>query len=91
MTNLQAKIVKVYEIGTHAYDDTQRETAVRVLLSNGRRCWMVGYGGNYIPASKNDIENIYNRKLITKKDDGSNEWEEANRMIGSIEFAYRNR
>jgi len=54
----EVKVVKVYETGSHQYDECQGETVARVLLSNGRRCWIVGYGGDYIPASKGDMDNI---------------------------------
>lgn len=85
-----AKIVKVYEIGKHAYDNSQRETVFRVLLSNGRRCWMVGYGSDYVPASKKDLQNIYNVKSIAKKDDLSAEYETAMGIVGMTVHSSRN-
>jgi len=81
-------VKKVYEIGIHAYDNTNRETAYRVLLANGRRCWLIGFGGDYMPAKKSDIENIYNRKMVTKDDDGSDTFETAISFVGSTVYAY---
>ena len=89
--NKFAKIEKVYEIAIHAYDNSQRETACRVKLSNGRRCWLVGYGADYLPAAKSDIENLYNHQNIARQDDGSEAFEIASRLIGTQVWAYRNR
>ena len=88
--NELTKIKKVYEIGAHMYDDTQGEFAFRCLLENGRRCWMVGYGSDLMPASKNDLINITDKKKISKKDDGSEAWELAQANIGTTVHSYRN-
>ena len=90
MRTNQTKIKTVYEIGTHMYDDTQREFALRCLLENGRRCWMVGYGGDLLPASNSDLINIIDKKKIAKKDDGSEAWELAQANIGTTVHSYRN-
>lgn len=75
-----AKIETIYEVGRHEYDDTNRETAYRVKLSNGRRCWLVGYGADHMPAKKTDIINIM--EVHTPED-----WE-IDGMIGTIVYAY---
>ena len=86
----QTKIKKVYEIGTHMYDDTQREFALRCLLENGRHCWMVGYGGDLMPAGKDDLISITDKAKIPKKDDGSEAWELAQANTGTTVHSYRN-
>jgi len=75
------KIEKVYEVGRHEYDDTNRETAYRVKLSNGRRCWLVGYGADWMPAKKSDIDNIMD--IHIPKD-----WE-IDGIVGSFVYPYR--
>ncbi len=84
-----AKIVKVYEIANHHYTESQRETAYRVLLSSGRRCWLVGYGGDHVPAAKEDIDNLYGHIRVPKDDDGSEACEQAHDMIGRGVYNYR--
>lgn len=64
------KIIKVYETAIHKYNG-QGETALRVRLSNGRRCWLVGYGGDLIPAGKADLPHLYN---IAPASDEDNRW-----------------
>jgi hypothetical protein len=85
-----ATIVRVYETGRHEYDETNREMAYRVLLSNGRRCWIVGYGGDYVPAAQSDLDNIVDRHAVSVQDDGSDIYELARDMVGTTIHAYRN-
>jgi hypothetical protein len=83
-----ATIKKVYEIGTHNYNG-QGETAVRALLSTGRRCWLVGYGSDLLPASTADVGNITGIKSVPGIDDGSEAYEIASWHIDKYVRAYR--
>jgi len=53
------KIIKVKNIMCHCYDGTQCETAIYAQSDSrpGYR-WYVGYGADYLPASKGDIDNM---------------------------------
>ena len=52
-------ITAVTAMGTHCYDGTQHETVVKAATDrHPRPRWYVGYGGDYIPAGKNDLPNI---------------------------------
>jgi len=53
------KIVKVLKIQKHCYDGTNCEPAIYAKSDKrpGYR-WYVGYGGDYLPASKADLDNI---------------------------------
>lgn len=52
-------IVAVKAVKMHAYDETQRETAIYAKSDKrpGYR-WYVGYGGDYIPANRGDLDNL---------------------------------
>ena len=55
-------ITGVTMIGNHCYDGTQHETAIKATTRHHPRPrWYVGYGGDYVPASKNDLYNIVNQ------------------------------
>lgn len=75
------RVKKVYETGLHVYGNfnDQAEHVARVLLETGRRCWLVAYGGDFMPASKSDLENI----CIDNNDD-------CRIYEGMIVYAYRN-
>jgi len=53
------KIVSVKDVKCHCYDGSQCETAV-LAKSNKRKGyrWYVGYGSDYRPAAKKDLENF---------------------------------
>ena len=53
------KIIKVRNIQCHCYDGTQCETAIYAKSDKrkGYR-WYVGYGADYMPASKSDRDNM---------------------------------
>ena len=52
------KIIKIKAVQCHQYDGCQCETAIYAKSDsrNGYR-WYVGYGADYVPASKKDAEN----------------------------------
>ncbi len=52
-------VTRVVAIGNHCYDGTQHETAIKASTNrHPRPRWYVGYGSDYVPASKADIHNI---------------------------------
>ncbi len=53
------KIVQIAKVRMHRYDESQRETAIYAKSDKraGYR-WYVGYGGDYIPAAKADLNNF---------------------------------
>lgn len=55
------KIIKVKNIQCHCYDGTNCETAIYAKSDTrkGYR-WYVGYGADYLPASKTDQQNFRN-------------------------------
>ena len=57
--NTEEIVTRVAATGNHCYDGTQHETAIKAATNRHPRLrWYVGYGGDYIPASKADIDNI---------------------------------
>lgn len=44
------------------YDGTQHEDAIFAHEAGKHGKWYVGYGGDYIPATKADVENILNNE-----------------------------
>jgi hypothetical protein len=56
---IMEKIVAVKNVALHCYDGTNCETAYYAKSDSrpGYR-WYVGYGGNYLPASKADLDNM---------------------------------
>jgi len=53
------KIIKILKIGSHRFDGTQVEIAL--YAKSDRRSgyrWYVGYGADYRPASKYDLDHI---------------------------------
>lgn len=56
-------VTRVTAVGNHAYDSphnaTQHEVAIRAATNKHPRSrWYVGYGADYVPASKADLANI---------------------------------
>lgn len=52
-------ITHVLRLGNHCYDDCQHETAIYASTDgHPKPRWYVGYGTDYLPASKADITNI---------------------------------
>jgi hypothetical protein len=52
-------VTRVVAVGNHRYDNGQGETAIKAATNDHPRPrWYVGYGGNYVPANKQDIANI---------------------------------
>jgi hypothetical protein len=53
------KIIKIKKVACHCYDGTQCEKAIYAKSDSrpGYR-WYVGYGADYIPASKSDLDNM---------------------------------
>jgi hypothetical protein len=56
--------VTVTRVGLHQYESPhnaiQGETAIYAHLPNRHGKWYVGYGADYVPATKTDIANISN-------------------------------
>ena len=52
------KIIKIKSVQCHAYDNSQCEMAI-YAMSDSRKGyrWYVGYGADYLPASKSDADN----------------------------------
>ncbi len=57
--NSEETVTKVVAIGNHCYDGMQHETAIKASTAkHPRPRWYVGYGADYVPASKSDLANI---------------------------------
>ena len=52
-------VINVVAVGTHRYNGSQCEEAIKASTDNHPRArWYVGYGGDYLPACKADLSNI---------------------------------
>ncbi len=61
--NSEEIVTRVVAIGSHSYDSphnaTQHETAIKAATDKHPKArWYVGYGADYVPASKSDLVNI---------------------------------
>ena len=79
------KIIKVLNVKCHCYDGSQCETAIYAKSDSrpGYR-WYVGYGGDMMPATKADLDNM--RDYINQSD----EMQGLNRFVGNVVYKYRN-
>lgn len=75
-----ATIKLVLKIGSHQYG-SQGETAYMATLSNGRTCWLIGFGGDHRPATSQEEQNITDRRDIVPD---SYDEELADGMIGTV-------
>ena len=66
-TDKAIKVV-VTRAGTHHYDG-QGETAIYAHEIGKHGKWYAGYGGDYIPATKEDIANIDNVRPVSPDDE----------------------
>ena len=80
-------ITKVRNIKCHCYDGTQCETAIYAKSDKrqGYR-WYVGYGGDYLPASKHDLTNM---RDYTNQADILADTLDDNRYVGNLVQMYR--
>ena len=57
--NSEEIVTQVIATGNHCYDGVQHETAIKVSTEkHPKPRWYVGYGADYVPASKADLVNI---------------------------------
>jgi hypothetical protein len=81
------RIIKVKNIQCHCYDGTQCEMAIYAKSDSrpGYR-WYVGYGADYLPAAKADLDNMrdYDHQSAELADVLSN-----NRYVGETVCKYR--
>ncbi len=57
--NGEEAVTRVIAIGNHCYDGLQHEAAIKAATNKHPKSrWYVGYGGDYVPASKSDLANI---------------------------------
>ncbi len=52
-------VTRVIATGNHCYDGTQHEPVIKATTTqHPKPRWYVGYGGDYVPATKADVANI---------------------------------
>jgi len=77
------RITDVKRVARHCYDGLQMETAIYAKTEQSPYYrWYVAYGGNYLPATKADINNLYDIRPY------DNEEEEID-LMGVNVYAYR--
>ncbi len=58
-SNSAETVKRVIATGNHCYDGMQHETAIKAATDkHPKPRWYVGYGADYVPASKSDLANI---------------------------------
>ena len=79
------RIIKVNNVKCHCYDGTQCETAIHAKSDSrpGYR-WYVGYGADYMPAAKADLDNMRDYHNQAEEMQG------LDRFIGTAVIKYRN-
>jgi hypothetical protein len=76
----KTKVTKVMRIGRHAYGE-QAETAYKVHTEYQWYGWVVGFGGDYRRATKEEIRDIEDIRNVQP---GTADEELANGMIGTL-------